>query len=316
MYRNLDMAALRSLVAIADTGGVTSAAAKLHLTQSAVSMQIKRMEMILDQSLMDRVGRKVALSRDGEQLLGYARRMIAMNDEVWGRLTSPRFEGEIKFGLPYDIIYPYIPDILQRFKAAYPRVKIRLKSWNTKYLKKKFAESVPDIILTTELPRDGTGELLRTERLGWYSASGGKIWQQRPLPVSFYKSCIFRQTGIAALDAAGLSWEQTLDPEGFCHAHTAFISADIAVVCCLRGAQQADWAEVPAKAGLPELPEYGIFQYVRDDTNPMVAELATMIRAAYGVRATAGKAPTKGKGPNMGKDNLNGENSAKAIDAG
>jgi len=64
------------------------------------------------------------------------------------------------------------------------------------------------------------------------------------------------------------------------------------------------------------LPEYGIFQYVRDDTNPMVAELATMIRAAYGVRATVGKAPTKGKGPNMGKDHLNGENSAKAIDAG
>ncbi len=72
--------ALRSL-------DVTSAAAKLHLPQSAVSMQIKRMEIILDQSLMERVGRKVALSRDGEQL-SYARRMIAMNDEVWGRLTA------------------------------------------------------------------------------------------------------------------------------------------------------------------------------------------------------------------------------------
>jgi len=316
MYRNLDLAALRSLVAIADTGGVTSAALKLHLTQSAVSMQIKRMEMTLDQPLMERVGRHVILSNHGEQLLGYARRMIQMNDEVWGRLTSPQFEGEIKFGVPYDIIYPYIPNILRQFKSAYPRVKIKLKSWNTALLKRRYAEGVPDIILTTELPRDGTGELLRAERLGWYSASGGKIWQQRPLPVSFYKTCIFRQTGITALDAAGISWEQTLDPTGFCHAHSAFISADIAVVCCLQGAQLADWAEVPAKAGLPELPEYGIFQYVRDDTNPMVAELAMMIRAAYGIRAVAGEARANGKRPKIGKGHLNGENSAKAIDAG
>ncbi|MEL0206996.1 MAG: LysR family transcriptional regulator [Alphaproteobacteria bacterium] len=213
MYRNLDMAALRSLVAIADTGGVTSAAAKLHLTQSAVSMQIKRMEMILDQSLMERVGRKVALSRDGEQLLGYARRMIAMNDEVWGRLTSPRFEGEIKFGLPYDIIYPYIPDILQRFKAAYPRVKIRLKSWNTKYLKKKFAESVPDIILTTELPRDGTGELLRTERLGWYSAS--KYGNNGLFRYHFTSHVFFAKPASPRLTLPGCLGNRHWTPRGF-----------------------------------------------------------------------------------------------------
>ena len=88
MYRNLDLTALRSFVAVAELGGVTRAASKLHLTQSAVSMQIKRMERSLDQTLLKRAGRSVELTGQGEQLLAYSRRMVALNDEAWGRLTN------------------------------------------------------------------------------------------------------------------------------------------------------------------------------------------------------------------------------------
>ena len=93
MYRNLDMTALRSFVTVADTGGVTRAAGKLHVTQSAVSMQLKRLEIMLDTDLMERSGRGVNLTAQGEQLLGYGRRMLALNDEAWGRLTHDTYEG-------------------------------------------------------------------------------------------------------------------------------------------------------------------------------------------------------------------------------
>ena len=83
MIRNLDLTALRSFVAIADAGGVTRAAGFLNLTQSAVSMQIKRLEDMLQVDLLDRAGRKVALTAAGEQLLGYARRMLTLNDEMF-----------------------------------------------------------------------------------------------------------------------------------------------------------------------------------------------------------------------------------------
>ena len=292
MYRNLDLTALRSFVAVAELGGVTRAASKLHLTQSAVSMQIKRMEQNLDQTLLKRVGRTVELTGQGEQLLGYGRRMVALNDEAWGRLTCPQFEGEITFGVPYDIIYPHIPNILREFNAAYPRVKVRLKSSNTCFLKERFAAGVPDIILTTELPQAGKGDLLCVEPLVWYGARGGKVWRRRPLPISFDAKCIFRQSGLAALDAEGIPWEYAVDSTGFT-AFSAFISADIAIVCALRGSQRSDWTEVPAEAGLPALPEYGVFQYVRNNVNNApIQELATMVRTAYSQPALPG-----GKGP-------------------
>ena len=114
MARNLDMTALRSFVTVAETGGVTRAAGFLNLTQSAVSMQLKRLEEALDLQLLDRSARSISLTAAGEQLLGYAQRMLELNDEALGRLTANEFEGEITLGVPHDIIYPYIPAILRR----------------------------------------------------------------------------------------------------------------------------------------------------------------------------------------------------------
>ena len=125
MPRNIDMTALRSFAAVAEVGGVTKASGFLNLTQSAVSMQLKRLEESLDTKLLDRSGRGVTLTGAGEQLLGYARRMLALNDELFGRLTDQAYEGEIILGVPHDIVYPAIPQALHRFAAEYPRVKVR-----------------------------------------------------------------------------------------------------------------------------------------------------------------------------------------------
>ena len=120
MPRNLDITALRSFAMVAEAGGVTKAAARLHLTQSAVSMQLKRLEESIGLPLLDRTGRAPQLTSQGELLLSYARRMIALNDEAWGRLTGQAFEGEITLGVPADIVYPHIPQVLQRFSREFP----------------------------------------------------------------------------------------------------------------------------------------------------------------------------------------------------
>ena len=89
------MTALRAFATVAEAGGVTRAAGLLHLTQSAVSMQLKRLEEALGRQLLERAGRGVVLTADGEKLLGYARRILALNDEVWSRFTDAAFEGEV-----------------------------------------------------------------------------------------------------------------------------------------------------------------------------------------------------------------------------
>ncbi|MEM8633227.1 MAG: LysR family transcriptional regulator, partial [Pseudomonadota bacterium] len=109
MMRTLDLTALRALVAVADSGGVTRAANLLNLTQSAVSMQMKRLEQAVGLPLLEKSGRRVVLTSAGDQLLGYARRMLALNDEAITRLTAPAYEGTLTLGVPHDIVFPHIP---------------------------------------------------------------------------------------------------------------------------------------------------------------------------------------------------------------
>ncbi|MEM1341659.1 MAG: LysR family transcriptional regulator, partial [Pseudomonadota bacterium] len=170
MARNLDLTALRSFVAVADAGGVTRASGFLNLTQSAVSMQLKRLEDSVGVGLFDRSARRLSLTGAGEQMLGYARRMLELNDEVLGRLTATEYEGELRLGVPHDIIYPAIPDVLHRFNAAYPRMKVSLQSSYTSRLKEQFARGEVDMILTTEGAVEPTGETLLERPLVWVGA--------------------------------------------------------------------------------------------------------------------------------------------------
>ncbi|MFN6979926.1 MAG: LysR family transcriptional regulator, partial [Gemmobacter sp.] len=173
MARHLDLAALRSFVAVADTGGVTRAAGLMNLTQSAVSMQLKRLEESLGLALIDRAGRGVALTAAGEQLVGYARRLLSLNDEALGRLTGRAYEGVVRLGVPTDIVHPFIPRVLRQFAVAFPRVQVNLSSSYTRRLRAQFARGECDLILTTEDAPDAGGVVLAQLPLVWIGAPGG-----------------------------------------------------------------------------------------------------------------------------------------------
>ena len=175
MPRNLDLTSLRSFATVADTGGVTRAAGFLNLTQSAVSMQLKRLEESLGVTLLDRSSRQIALTPAGEQLLSYARRMLELNDEIYTRLTDDVFEGEIVLGVPHDIVYPVIPQVLQRFNAEFPRMKVQLVASYTGALKEQFSRGECDLILTTESEIGPQAETLTSMPLRWIGVPGGSI---------------------------------------------------------------------------------------------------------------------------------------------
>ena len=160
MARNLDLTALRAFVAVVDAGGVTRAAGLLNLTQSAVSMQLKRLEESLGLALFLRSARKLMLTPEGDQLLTHARKMLAINDEALARLGLAGHEGEIRLGVPHDIVYPAIPGILKRLAAQFPRVRINLASSFTMLLREGFARGEFDVIVTTEDRAGPEGEVL------------------------------------------------------------------------------------------------------------------------------------------------------------
>ncbi|CAM3939039.1 LysR family transcriptional regulator [Phaeobacter inhibens] len=281
MMRNLDITTLRSFVAVADNGGVTRAAGFLHLTQSAVSMQLKRLEELLGLQLLDRSGRTIALTASGEQLLAYARRMVALNDEVIGRLTDQAYEGEIVLGVPHDIVYPAIPQVLQRFNASFPRVKVQLISSYTRSLKEQFSRGECDLILTTETTTSENGETLAERPLCWIGAPNGSTWRQRPLKLAFGRYCTFRPKVVGALDAAGISWEMVVETDSD-RTIEATVSADLAIHTMIEGTEPPHLVQIDHGGNLPELPVQLINLYGAETSgSPMVSELAFLVRKAF-----------------------------------
>ena len=281
MSRNLDLTSLRSFIAIADAGGVTRAAGFLNLTQSAVSMQIKRLEEMLGAELLDRSARKVALTPAGEQLLGYARRMLALNDEVFGKLTKSAYEGEVVLGVPHDLVYPVIPQVLKQFAKDFPKMRVTLLSSFTRVLKAQFARGDCDVILTTEEGVDAGGETLVELPLVWIGAPGGSAWKGRPLRLAYEHNCIFRQGVQAALDDAGIAWEMAVESDST-RAVEASVSADLAVHTVLAGSEPPQFERVAHGGALPDLARMKVNLYVADPVHSVAVEaLADLIRRAY-----------------------------------
>ena len=283
MARNLDITALRSFMAVADEGKVTAAAARLNLTQSAVSMQLKRLEEALNQPLLDRSGRGVALTSEGELQLGYARKIISLNDEIWSRMTHEDFEGELIFGVPHDIVYPHVPVVLRRFAREFPRVKVTLNSTFTTGLKADFAAGKADLILTTEQDTPTGAEILSQSELVWVGAIGGEAWKGRPLKLAYERTCIFRPIVQAALNSAGIPWEMAVDSE-MTRSVEATVSADLAVHSQIEAAAPPHFEIIDHGGALPALVPIRINMYLADGPKrPLIERLAALVRDAYGL---------------------------------
>jgi|SRR6056297_1180959 len=285
--RNLDMTTLRSFVAVADQGGVTRAAVALNLTQSAVSMQLKRLEDLLGIALFDRTARRIALTGSGEQLLSYARRLVALNDEAVGRLTDEVYEGEITLGVPHDIVYPVIPRVLKTFNSMFPRVKVRLRSSSTVSLHEAMRKGEVDVILTTEAKTSEDGETLTEMPLRWTGSIGGQAWKKRPLRLAFCSFCIFRPIVLRELDAAGIDWELAVESDDD-RAVEALVSADLAVGALLEDSIPRHLEALPASCDLPHLGSQKINLYHRrKERDAVTAELLAMLRQGFAQPAAA-----------------------------
>lgn len=274
MHRNLDIGTLRTLVSVVDLAGVTKAANKLNMTQSAVSMQIKRLEETLGLPLVVRDGRVMRATSQGEQLVSYARKLLAMNDEIVDRLTNSDSAGELRFGIPHDIVEPHIPGLLKKFVHRYPKVSVTLSADNTRTLLQEFNAGRFDIILTTEL-ETGIGSTLLLERdLVWTGAIDGRAWQQDPLPLAFSETCIFRKPAIEALDNAGIIWTDAVDTGKNFDSGFIACAADLGVRADIEGFRAPGMAPVANTTGrLPDLPRYRVNMYIADGPNREIADV-------------------------------------------
>ncbi len=292
--RDLDLNLLRAFAAVVEIGSVTAAARFLNRTQAAVSLQIKRLEEQLGQDLFERQHKKFVLTQAGELLVGLAQRLLAVNDEVWDRMTTPSFEGEVRLGVPVDIITTYVPPVLRRFNSNWPRVQVSIIAKNSHELIEDLEAGALDLALTTEIASERSGERLATEPLVWFGASGGSAHRSVPLPIAIGgRTCRFRPAALDALRTAGRDWRIVLQVPNQ-DAVNATVAAGLCVSILLKETVPAGLDVLAASAGLPPLPEFALNLHVPRTAHETAQELARHIRAEFAQRAILkGEAPSR-----------------------
>jgi DNA-binding transcriptional LysR family regulator len=207
MAKNLPIDVLRSFVTVADIGGVTAAGQLLGRTQPAISLQIKRLETLLDTSLFSREGQGLTLTEQGAKLYGYAQQILLVNDEAVNEFVKPTISGLIRFGIPSEFATAVLPGILGRFTQAYPGVTLEI----TCDLSKNLLDSAADRFDLTLALRDPSNQheptLLREDQLVWASSRSGIPLDKSPTPLIVAPApCIYRARAINALKQAGQRW--------------------------------------------------------------------------------------------------------------
>ncbi|MFG1421411.1 LysR family transcriptional regulator [Roseixanthobacter liquoris] len=202
----LDPDLLKAFVAVADQRSFTRAATHLNRTQSAVSMQIRRLEERLQVELFHRSTIHVELSAAGEGLIGYARRILTLNEEAVGRLREHKVEGAVRLGVMDDYGTLLVPALLARFAAAYPLVRVQMETGLTATMPDRLGESY-DLVVAMHPAGQAEGQFLRREQAVWAAGPEPGIEGRTPLPVALYPhGCLFRKWAIEALDAARRPW--------------------------------------------------------------------------------------------------------------
>ena len=200
MIPNLDIDLMKTFLAIADSGSFTRAAEDVHKTQSAVSMQMKRLEELLGRPLFARDGRASRLTADGERLIEYARRMVAINDEAVSAFTRPELTGTVRFGTPDDYADRFLPEILARFARTHPMVTVDVECVSSMTLYERTRRGVMDLALVTFFSDMRTDEPVRREPLVWVTSAKHSVHLLDVLPVAS-PDCEWRKAALSALDS-------------------------------------------------------------------------------------------------------------------
>ncbi|MET3660258.1 LysR family transcriptional regulator [Aquamicrobium ahrensii] len=287
----LDLDVLRTFVAIAETGSFTTAASSVYRTPSAVSMQIKKLEDILGRSVFSRDARSVKLTTDGEMLLGYARRMLAINREAVSKFIVPDIVGVVRLGSPDDFGERVLPHVLKRFAQSHPCIAVDVTIDQSVNLRRRMDDRALDLTLFTNSCKaiaDG-GEVLLTEPIVWAGAKGGGAHLREPLPVSIWEEgCVWRAGALEALGREGRDYRVA-----YMSAHTAgqraAIMADLAVAPLPKSFLGCDMVELGAEHGMPDIGNYSLAMVVSPEASAPVKAVADHIRATFEVLRQTGK---------------------------
>jgi DNA-binding transcriptional LysR family regulator len=274
---DVEIGLLRTYVALAETLSFSRTATRVGRSQSAVSMQVMKLEEILGCALFERDRRHVRLTAEGEALLGDARRIIALAEGMAARIRSPEVAGEVRFGSPEDFATAYLPEILAAFAARHPRVRLHVTCDLTLRLAEGLEAGTQDLIVVKQDPAEpwpGSRPLWR-ERPVFVGRETMPPESRQPLVLS-PAPCVYRRRAVSALDAAHLPWDIAYTSPSFAGTIAA-VRAGLGVTVLPRAMLPEGLAAMEEAQGWPPLPEVEIALLAAPRAGPATVALAAFI---------------------------------------
>lgn len=273
---NLPTNLLRSFVAIVDTGSMLNASERVFVTQSALSLQIKRLEDQVQQALFLREGRRLRLTQAGEVLLDYSRRVLSLLDEAIAAVSQGRFIGPARIGMVQDFADTLLSGLLARFAQLHPETQIYARVAGTAELQDLLDRRELDILLGFAAPDDA--DAITVAPMTWYGEA--TLVDRDPIPLAVLEQpCRFREAGIRALDEAGLQWRIAVETPNLATLKAA-VGAGLGITCRTH-LFQSDSAALEHE-GLPPLPRVAAILRAGDKLDGAACRLAELARETVG----------------------------------
>lgn len=278
MTASLDLDQLKTFVAIAETGSFTRAAEAVSKTQSAVSMQMRRLEERIGKPIFARDGRVSRLTEEGERLLGYARRIVRLSDETLAAFDDTELTGTVRLGTPDDYADRFLPEVLARFARSHPRAEVSVICEPSVRLLELARVGEIDLAIVTYCGEAHT-EVVRREPLLWVGSSAHDVDREGVVPLALAKPpCMFRSAALDALTTVGRKY-RILYNSGNYAALAAAVQTGLAVTVLAESSLRPGMRILSEADGFPRLPqcEIGIVRSWTRPTSTTVDKLAEHI---------------------------------------
>jgi DNA-binding transcriptional LysR family regulator len=273
MAVNLPTELLRSFVAIVETGSMLQATDRVFVTQSALSLQMRRLEDIVRQPLFHRQGRKLRLTAAGEHLLETARQMLAMNDRVLASLKGQALSGTVRIGLNQDFADMFLAGVLRDFVMTHPDVQMQVRIGGSQELLDALRTDLLDVVLCVRL--GGEPNAIKTGAMEWLGDAA--LLGRADLPLALLEPpCVFRAAALRVLEAAGRKFRIMVETASLSGVRAA-VQAGLAITC--RNPLFIDTESMPVlrSVHLPALPEICFALHVGAQASPAAKHLAALV---------------------------------------
>jgi len=273
-----DLDLLRSFVSVVDAGGFTRAGERVHRTQSTVSQQVKRLEDDIGKPLLNRVGKQVTLTEDGERLLSYARRILALAEEARDVVARPDTEGSIRLGLPEDFAAYRLTRLLAGFARSSPGLRLDIRVAQSVDLRRDLDRGDLDLALVKRDAGSRGGIAVWPERLHWVTSRSHPIAADaRSLPLIFFPTgCLYRTRAIHAIEAAGRAWHMAYTSSSLAGIQAA-VAAGLGLSILPAIAVQPEHLVLTAKNGFKPIDKTELALVAAPEASPATLRLANRL---------------------------------------